>query len=62
MPHNALFVTLLDLMGVPKSEYEKYSNTGKGWGIYRSPTSIHDSSKPHPFAARFYDGLPEILT
>ncbi len=54
LPHNALFVTLLDLMGVPRAEYAKYSNTGSGWGIY-------GSTFQNPLAARYYDNLSEIM-
>ncbi len=54
LPYNALIVTLLDLMGIPRNEYAKFSNTGRGWGIY----GPNDASI---YAARFYDNLPEIL-
>ena len=54
LPHNALFVTLLDLMGVPRAEYAQYSNAGKGWGIY-------GSTLQNPLAARYYEGLSEIM-
>ncbi len=54
LPHNSVFVTLLDLMGVPPSEYTKYSNTTKGWGIYQS-------SAGNPFASRFYNNVTELM-
>lgn len=54
LPYNSLIVSLLDLMGVPRSEYAQYSNTGKGWGIYRSPSG-------NPFASRFYENLTELF-
>ena len=54
LPYNALLVSLLDLMGVPRTEYAKYSNTGKGWGIYGSTTG-------NPFASRYYENLTELF-
>ena len=61
IPHNALFVTLLDLMGVPKSEYEKYSNVSKGWGVYGSTVVTNGLAVQNPFTSRFYGNIPEML-
>lgn len=53
MPMNAVFVTLLELMGIPASEYSRYSNAGKGWGLY---------GDPGVYGQNFYGKLTEILS
>ena len=55
LPHNALTTTLLELMGVPKSEYSLVSSGGKGYGFYDTPRS------DNPFISRYYDPITELL-
>jgi hypothetical protein len=54
LPHNAFLVTLLQLMGVPSSEYSHLTNTGQGFGYYNSTTG-------HPLASRYYQPITELL-
>lgn len=54
LPHNALFITLFNLLGIPASEYQQYSNTGQGWGVYENLIA-------KDFSTRFYGGLTELL-
>lgn len=63
LPYNALMVTLLDLMGVPASEYSAYSsNVGKGWGYYGSTASnSYEPTIISPLAGRFYQGISELI-
>ncbi|MBS1971775.1 MAG: DUF1552 domain-containing protein [Bdellovibrionales bacterium] len=56
MPYNCFLLTLLQLMGVPASEYAFATPDGKGFGYYGN------FSATHPQKARFYSPLTEILT
>lgn len=55
LPYNAFLVTLLQLMGVPESEYSQISNTGQGYGYYNSTTG-------YSLASRYYQPLTELLS
>lgn len=55
LPYNTYLITLLHLLGIPASEYSAYSNTGQGFGFYKS-------SAGHPLASRFYSPITELLT
>ena len=55
LPYNTFLITLLQLMGVPESEYSVYATGGRGFGKYTSSTG-------HPYASRFYTPVTEILT
>ncbi len=53
MPMNALFVNFLEMMGIPVSEYSRYSTVaGKGWGRYGDPGI---------YGQNFYAKLSELL-
>ncbi len=54
VPANCFLITLMQLMGVPASEYAYATATGQGIGYYPGGGS--------PFSARFYQPLTEILT
>lgn len=56
MPNNCFHITLLQLMGVPESEYGVFNPNRRGFGYY--PTS----STGNAYASRFYSPLTEILT
>ena len=55
LPHNALTTTLLDLMGVPRTEYSLISSPGKGYGFYNIPRA------DNPYISRYYDSITELL-
>ena len=54
LPYNSVLVTLLEMMGVPPTDYVKYSNRGKGWGHYVSTDG-------GTFGARFFTNIPELI-
>jgi Protein of unknown function (DUF1552). len=56
MPYNCFLLTLLQLMGIPQSEYASATPDGKGFGYYG------DFLANHPQKARFYSPISEILT
>ncbi len=56
MPYNTFLLTMLNLMGVPASEYASATSDGRGFGFYEGFGSNH------PFASRFYQPITEILT
>jgi hypothetical protein len=55
LPYNTFMITLLQLMGVPESEYSVHATGGRGFGKYVSSTG-------NPYASRFYTPVSEILT
>ena len=55
MPYNTFLITLLQLLGIPSSEYSPFASGGQGFGYY-------NSSAGNPFASRFYQPITEILT
>lgn len=55
MPINSFLITLFQLMGVPSSEYSRFTTDGQGFGRYTS-------SAGNPYASRFYAPISEILT
>ncbi|WP_413288408.1 DUF1552 domain-containing protein [Bdellovibrio sp. HCB337] len=56
MPYNCFLITLLQLMGIPQSEYAFATPDGKGFGYYGNFPATH------PLKARFYQPISEILT
>ncbi len=55
LPSNTYFMTLLKLMGVPESEYIRYSNAGnRGFGYYANQNSS--------LGARIFTPVTEMLT
>jgi hypothetical protein len=56
LPYNCFLLTLLQLMGVPPSEYQFTSSTGQGIGNYTGFPATH------PYRSRFYSPITEILT
>ncbi|MNL00337.1 hypothetical protein D3C87_1207680 [compost metagenome] len=56
MPYNCFLLTLLQLMGVPPSEYAFATPDGKGFGYYGGFPATH------PQKSRFYSPITEILT
>jgi hypothetical protein len=56
MPYNCFLLTLLNLMGVPPSEYAAATSNGQGFGFYEG------FGNNHPFASRFYQPITEVLT
>jgi hypothetical protein len=55
MPYNCFLITLLQLMGIPQSEYAYATPDGKGFGYYGNFPATH------PQKARFYQPLSELL-
>jgi hypothetical protein len=55
LPLNCYLLTLLNLMGIPQSEYASATANGQGFGFYGGFGSNH------PFASRFYQPVNEIL-
>ncbi len=55
LPVNCLHETLFQLMGVPSSEYSRFTSDKRGFGAY--PTAAG-----HPYASRFYSPITELLT
>jgi hypothetical protein len=54
LPHNTFVMTLLNLMGVPASEYSTNSSVaGQGFGYYSSSSS--------PYGTRIYTPITEML-
>lgn len=54
VPHNTFIMTLLNLMGVPPSEYVLNSSvSGQGFGYYKTTTS--------PYGSRIYTPITEML-
>jgi hypothetical protein len=62
LPYNAMLITYLQAMGIPKSEYEA-TNGGPGYGPY---TPAGSSTIPSPYAtswaSRLYGPVSEIMT
>lgn len=56
MPYNCFLITLLQLMGIPQSEYAFATPNGMGYGYYGNFPATH------PHKARFYQPISEILT
>ena len=54
MSHNAFSATMLELMGIPKSEYSVVSSNGRGYGYYNLVAG-------NPYGPRFYDPITEML-
>ena len=54
--YNSFLITLLQAMGVTRSEYESTSSDGKGIGNYVGIAA------DHPYRSRMYDPIFEILT
>lgn len=54
IPYNTFMITLLQLMGVPQSEYSPYASGQMGFGYY-------DTSISTPYTSRFYSPLTELL-
>lgn len=55
LPQNCFLISLLQLLGIPQSEYAFATPDGRGFGWYPSASG-------HPFASRFYSPLTEMLT
>lgn len=55
-PYNCFLLTLLQLMGIPQSEYAYATPDGKGFGYYGGFRA------DHPLKSRFYTPITEILT
>lgn len=56
LPYNCYLITLMQLMGMPPSEYAYATPDGQGFGYYGY------FGGNHPFRARFYNPVTEILT
>lgn len=56
MPYNCFLLSMLQLMGIPQSEYAFATPDGKGFGYYGAFKAAH------PQKARFYQPLTEIHT
>lgn len=56
LPYNCFLLTLLNLMGVPSSEYASATADGNGFGYYSG------FGNNHPYRNRFYSPITEILT
>ncbi len=56
IPYNRFLITMLQLMGVPKSEYEALSPSGQGFGFYGS------YREDYPRKNLFYDPVDELLS
>jgi hypothetical protein len=56
MPYNCFLLTLLQLMGIPQSEYAFATPNGQGFGYYGGFPA------DHPLKSRFYSPISEILT
>ncbi len=55
LPQNCFLITLMQLLGIPQSEYAFATPNGQGFGWYPSAAN-------NPFAARFYSPITEVLT
>jgi len=56
LPLNCFLLTLLNLMGIPQSEYASATPDGRGFGYYAA------FGNSHPFRNRFYQPITEVLT
>lgn len=54
LPYNCFLITLLQLMGVPPSEYAYATADGRGFGFYGFGNN-------HPFSSRFYQPVTEVM-
>ena len=68
LPYNSFLMTIMDLMGVPASEYNAFGTGGKGYGVYGTPADALISMpwiKPptswtNTLTNRFYSPISEI--
>ncbi len=54
LPYNAYLMTLMQMMGIPAAEYQKYTTDGNGFGLYGTRYSTLPLS-------RFYAPISEML-